>query len=192
MSTFNVKSGKIRVSDPCYKKDYDVNDGLIVSVPALNGEWTSVGTIVNEGRWGRRVSEISAEHSSFGEKSRFNYRVMSYTIGVDSGQAGIFDEEFFPEGELGEYDDLNNFYGKCCSKTHDENDHDVKFGIVEEGGFVSSSGYGDGSYDVDVYVDENNKAVKVVVVFIPEDEEEEEDYEDDYEDEEEDEDSEDN
>jgi hypothetical protein len=52
---------------------------------------------------------------------------------------------------------------------------DEQWGVLPNG-VVSSSGLGDGSYDVFGYKDENNEYVAFVVVFIYDDENDDDEY----------------
>jgi hypothetical protein len=107
-------------------------------------------------------------------------------VGVDSGQAGIFDKSSFKNDSLIEKDPEfhhayrrdkpgGRWYAACCDITLSEEEAGVLLG-----GVVSTSGYGDGGYDCFV-VKSGDEVVAVKIVFIGEDEDE--DIEDDYEDE---------
>jgi len=81
------------------------------------------------------------------------YQVESHIINVDSGQAGVFD------GDICDGDD-EDFYDRCCNTTL----KNPGYGYMK-GGFVSSSGYGDGGYECLVYKN-NGVAVGVEITFI--------------------------
>ena len=87
------------------------------------------------------------------------------TGGVDSGQAGIFDDSKYPDTdeERGEYGDNDRFYGKCCNKTM----NNEGCGVFD-GCFVSSSGYGDGSYNCYI-AEKDNEIIGIAIQFIDED-----------------------
>lgn len=142
---FRVKSGTVACSDPCY-------GGPDVKVPAKNGEWIAHVETSDEGSWGRRISKILVHHEEFSPVGN-RYQTESYTISVDSGQAGVFDGGIY-DGEDGD------FYDRCCKATLSKKG----YGYVP-GGFVSSSGYGDGGYECLVYK-KNGMAVGVEVTFI--------------------------
>lgn len=170
---FQVKSGKIRITDPCYSKD----TWCAGTVDALNGEWTAEAVISDEGSWGRRVAVLTVTHKDHKVGSPL---ITTIEAGVDSGQMSVFDEGAYPD-DTGEYNDLDSFYRKACNLTYSEED-DRKFGYFDEIGFVSSSGYGDGCYPAEVF-GENGAATKIVITFIDEEQEEEDDWdEDDFED----------
>ena len=140
---FKVTSGGICCSDPCYAYPS-------VHVDALNGDWVAKAEKTDEGSWGHRVSKIIVHHKSFSPIGN-NYQTETKIIGVDSGQAGVFDANIYNSG---------SFYDKCCSTTLGKQG----YGYVD-GGFVSSSGYGDGGYEAVIYK-KNNKAVAIEVTFI--------------------------
>jgi hypothetical protein len=153
---FKVKSGTVACTDPCYGTPD-------VKVAAKNGDWMAHVETSDEGSWGRRVSKILVHHVDFSPVGDC-CQEESHTIGVDSGQAGVFDGGGFDGND-------SIFYEICCNVTLSK----TGYGYVP-GGFVSSSGYGDGGYDCLVYK-KNGLAVGIEVTFIDHDDEEE-DYED--------------
>ena len=162
VGSFNVSCGQIRVSDPCYEKD---SDGGVTVDNVMNGEWTAYFDC-------DRLSEVVA--CVYAVHNMYKYAVDAHNlkeieqIGVDSGQAGIFDKVYYDVNQGGEYGDLETFYGKCCKITLDQ-----VCGIVEECGVVSSSGYGDGSYSVYVGYDKDGLIYCVYIEFVTEEEEDE-------------------
>jgi hypothetical protein len=95
----------------------------------------------------------------------------SFEVGVDSGQAGIYDEDYYRQYHS--EDDCNDdWYGDICDLT-------TPFGTKDGKCVVSSSGYGDGGYDCYLLKDKNNEVVGFQIVFI-EDEDEEDEYDDYY------------
>ena len=166
VGVFNVSCGQIRVSDPCYEKD---SDGGFTVDNVINGQWLAY---FDYDRFRDSVACVYAVHDMYRYKaSVYNLNDVAQ-IGVDSGQAGIFDKVYYDINQGGEYDNLETFYGKCCKITLDE-----VCGIVEEYGVVSSSGYGDGSYSVYVGYDKDGLVYCVYIEFVTEEEEE---YEDEY------------
>jgi hypothetical protein len=150
VESFKVSSGQIVIGDPCYS----VEMNRLVS--AKKGTWTAHVETSNEGSWGERVSKILVHHVDFSMYGR-NMLTESMTIGVDSGQAGVFD--------LSSYgDDGEDIYDDCCRQSLSKK----RCGFLP-GGFISSSGYGDGCYDVTVFK-EKGVSVAVEVVFICKDE----------------------
>jgi hypothetical protein len=112
---FEITSGKIRVTDPCYTKDIWCA-GVLEN--CLNGMWEAskvlYGNAITNG-WGERVGELKICHEQYlGSEC---YEKTDIDVGVDSGQAGFFDDEKYPDGETGEYGSMDTFYGKVCAGT---------------------------------------------------------------------------
>jgi len=143
LGEFMLTSGTMGAGDPCY-------GGASQSFPALSGLW-EVAVEYTEDRWGRRVKNLLA--SNKGGRPVGSYMKIGF-INVDSGQAGFFDIKI---------EDLLNeeYYDRICNLTLSSN----QGGTIEFGGF-SSTGYGDGSYDLSVRFDENGKATEAVIDFI--------------------------
>lgn len=139
--TFKVTSGRVVIGDPCYGS----ND----TYPALNGDWEADVDTLGCGDWGQRISRITVHHEEFDPS---NTKVMGHTFSVDSGQAGVFCS--------GSYDSEGDFYDMCCKETLSKKG----YGFVP-GGFVSSSGYGDGCYEYLVHT-VRGKVVCVELTFI--------------------------
>ena len=126
---FTVTSGRIRVSDPCYEPDiwcsYVIDD-------AKRGLWLSK-LKYSDGR----VSELHINH--FNHSAAEASMKTDARIGVDSAQAGFYDDQFFVENHGGRYGETGTFYHKNCTATIDEGG----YGIIDGSGVVSSSGWGD-------------------------------------------------
>lgn len=167
VGVFNVSCGQIRVSDPCYEKD---SDGGFTVDNVVNGQWLAY---FDFDRFRDSIACVFAVHNMYRDKvSVYNLHEVAQ-IGVDSGQASIFDKVYYDTNQGGEYGELDTFYGKCCHIT------EIKScGIVENCGVVSSSGYGDGEYPVYVCRDKNGLVYCVYIEFVSDEEEEE--YEDEY------------
>lgn len=163
-NTFTVNSGKLTVSDPCYDPGTWCS-GTIDNV--LNGTWKAILRADAFGSWGERVSELVAYHDAHSEYRRKADELCNFEVGVDSGQAGIFDAEYYAaHGGSGEFGEPDTFYGRCCAITMDD---DEPGGTLEHG-CVSSSGFGDGGYQAFVARNDAGQVVAVRVVFIGEDE----------------------
>jgi hypothetical protein len=137
-------SGHIVVTDPCYECGE-------ASSPAVPGRWVGRAFVSDRGDWGRRVASVVVHHESWDPTLAED--VKTTYIGVDSGQAGVFDSDTY------EYDH-ELLYDECCEVTSGLH------GYVE-GGWVSSSGYGDGGYKVKIYR-VCGKASAVEITFLPE------------------------
>jgi len=186
MNTFKIKSGKLHVTDPCY--DADTNCGLY-NLPAQNGEWEGEVERLDKKDWGMRVGELVVHHKDhFTEVHSGSWEELEGEVGVDSGQAGVFDSEIYPKGENdGEANDMSSFYGRACRETCPEFDRthakekeskglSLDCGVVDDGGFVSCSGYGDGGYTAYGVKNSKNELIAVKIVFIDDEDEEDEDY----------------
>lgn len=143
MKSFGV-SGRIVVSDPCYECG-DLN------VEALPGRWVGRAFTMDAGDWGPRVSEVVVHHESWDPTARGT--TTTRYIGVDSGQAGVFDGASYERDHEGLYD-------ACCLATSNF------YGYVD-GGWVTCSGYGDGAYRAKIHKIKG-RAVAVEITFIPE------------------------
>lgn len=137
-------SEKVIVSDPCYDRSVWC---MATDVAVKPGKYVVYIAKKDEKEFGTRVAVIMAVHEDYIKEIKEDWETYDCCIGVDSGQCGIFDDDIYPKDEKsgGEYDDENSFYGECCKLTLG----DSHFGLLRNGnGVVSSSGYGDGSYEL--------------------------------------------
>ena len=153
LGSFTV-TDKIIVADPCY--DYD-KFGTVTLHNVLAGKY--IATVEVEKNL---VVALHISHSNF-KNDILESENVGY-IAVDSGQAGFFDLDFFRKNEGGEVGDLNTFYGLACAITLSPK----QAGVIKKRGVVSSSGFGDGRYDVFVSRDEVGKIVAASLFFIEE------------------------
>lgn len=180
-NAFEVVSGKLFVSDPCY----DLDTWCAYHIPnAKKGVWRMESERDDRHGLGMRNVEIVAHHVDHTPMSH-EYRLGFDQIGVDSGQAGIFDAQFFKDDELvdgiphlGEFGICSEapWYSLCCDRTlyegeNNENPHHVCGAGVVPYGCVSSSGFGDGRYECFV-IEKDGKIVAVKIVFLTDDEDE--------------------
>jgi hypothetical protein len=141
VGTFEIKSGKVIVSDPCYDRETWCQ-GKLDNV--LNGTWKAILYIYDEGEWGKRVGHILVHHVDHPiSLDHDEWEQQDFDVGVDSGQAGIYDDADFRGCNVDEWYDLN------CGLTYNPKDINQHGGVLK-GGAVSSSGYGDGGYDCSV------------------------------------------
>lgn len=163
---------EVIVTDPCYEvgtwcqqKVKNVKEG-IYDVFVLNSEL--------EG-WGGRIGAICAIHS---EQANINCSLQweehGGTIGVDSGQCGIFSLDSYrkdnlfkinPKFQFDAERDGDKWYAHMCDKTLS----DDSWGVYGYGA-VSSSGIGDGAYDLYTLTDDDGKVVGFLIDFLIEDE----------------------
>lgn len=168
-------SNEVIVSDPCYEVPTWCQ---IIVRDVLPGEYVSEITRVDLDGWGNRVSTLSCVHKDYIERQlELSWVEHSGTIGVDSGQAGIFSMESYrkdkyvedlPKYDFGGMFPLTNeegeqWYGHCCHLTLGNE----SWGVYDEG-VVSESGVGDGSYPLFVLMD-GEKTVGFLIDFYLED-----------------------
>jgi hypothetical protein len=186
-----IKLGtSVRVSDPCYTDDVWCKTKL---TNVKEGNYEVYVEHSDEGSWGNRVSRLTVAHEDFKHLRHDNFNWEEHSeIGVDSGQAGIFCESSYrndevakdivtPTGDwIGFPSSISNensgdvFYDKMCAFTING---DGRWGSYESG-VVTSSGYGDGGYPLDVLKLEDGTIVGMRVTYIDDEEEDEEEEED--------------
>lgn len=183
MKEFEITSGKIVCSDPCYKTDVWCM-GIVDNVE--NGSWIAIADKKDMGDWGERITSLFIGNKQHLERNPklvdyvFEDEPLNFAGGVDSGQFGFFDFANYRNDESAkdlekydfgtEYDieDGDKWYRACSNLTLG----DESWGVLPNG-VVSSSGFGDGSYDVYGYKDAYDKYVAFAVVFIYDEEDEE-------------------
>jgi len=151
---FFYVTDKIIVADPCY--DYN-NLGTLLLDNVLSGKYIASAEVVNN-----LISALAISHSHF--KNKMLESESAGYISVDSGQAGFFDLDFFRNNQGGEFGDLETFYGLACAITLSPK----QAGVIKKCGVVSSSGFGDGCYEVLVCKNEGGKIVAASVIFFEE------------------------
>ena len=176
IGAFVIESGTLRVSDPCYDIDTWCAGDL---ENVKNGMWDALVVKSDEGDWGVRCAELIIVHEDFKMPVDFDidWEAADIEVGVDSGQAGFFDKKFYKddsvieESHYGsyEFDCDGAFYSACGSHTLSP----LGAGVIRNGA-VSSSGYGDGGYKCEYFM-EDDEIVAARIIFIS-------DQEDDYDD----------
>lgn len=151
--TFEITSGFVHVTDPCYEVETWCGN---YNLPARNGTWRAeVSLDDDEGP----VASFVTIHEDYQGKN-LTWKYLENEVGVDSGQAGIFDASIYEPKTP--YGDEEKFYGRCCAATLSEK----HCGVVFNKGFVSNSGFGDGGYDGYGAYDFAGNLIAVKVVFI--------------------------
>lgn len=170
LGSFEIVSGKVRITDPCYSPGTWCS-GQVENV--RKGRWKAQIFTKEVAGWGNRVWELEA----FAENSNLDfvaYERLKFEVGVDSGQAGIFDSSHYQdasvvssETEIAEYIKDDAWYGMCCAASHNEKTG-LSAGIIPYG-VNSSSGFGDGGYTAYAKYDPLTKEViSLKIVFISE------------------------
>jgi hypothetical protein len=162
-------SDTVIITDPCYDRNTwcQINDLKIKS-----------GTYMTYSVYDYKYSIISMIGCFHTEKFEDIYDALNHDwiemkeeIGVDSGQAGIFDDLAYPIlKEIGKYEDnllntkseeYDTFYEECCQITS----HPFDSGVLNNRmGVVSSSGFGDGGYSAFKVV-MNDEIVGLLIYF---------------------------
>lgn len=173
LGQFTLTQPTLRVTDPCY----DVGTWCTGTLQALPGRW-SAKTVVGPTDWHVRVLTLQVSHESLGDvpvDSHESLEKAGLNAGVDSGQCGFFDDALYPrDSQQLEYED-GTFYNDCCRSTLDRSNPGGA--VVRDMGAVSSSGYGDGGYEVYVKRDADGLVVLAQLVFIGDGEEEDDEDE---------------
>lgn len=167
LGTFEIVSGSMIVSDPCYEAGLWCCNKL---ERVRRGAWEAETNIVNEAPWGKRVALRSAHHEAFDEAG-CSLETADFDVGVDSGQAGFFDAVHYRDAgvfpDASDKADAEEWYKRCCQLTLSP----MLSGVLPYG-VVSASGYGDGAYECRLYRDQRDEIVRVDVCFIPDADEE--------------------
>ena len=162
---------KVRVSDPCYGTEVWCA-GTLDNVK--EGLYNVEVEMSDEGTWGNRVKSLTVVHTDYKGLLFFNESTR-FEVGVDSGQAGIYDEDYYNKYHTADDCD-DDWYDDICNLTNPAGTKDGKC-------VVSSSGYGDGCYICELVV-EGSEVVAIRITFIEDEEEyDEDDYEDEWEEE---------
>jgi hypothetical protein len=160
---FTIQSGEVLVTDPCYERPH-TPENILQNV--RNGVWHAFIERLDH-IWGLPISELIVRHCATPDSIKID-DLARFDVPVDSGQAGFFDDQFYPTGDTGDYGDPNSFYGRVCNLTMSPK----RAGVVAFGA-VSSSGYGDSCYDCYIAKDEDGVIIAAKIVFIGDDLDEE-------------------
>lgn len=161
------------VTDPCY------TDGTWCSKELKNiqvGSFKCFFCYSDEGGQERKVSYLIAIHEDFLDyidfKDKFQFdskkicKIPYYNvIGVDSGQAGIFNYDYYIEHQPDNRWELNidgekSWYRRICDITCS----DELGGIIDNNGVVSQSGDGDGPYSCFTFYDIKTEEIIGIVI----------------------------
>lgn len=172
MTNTIILGNEVIVSDPCYSIPTWCQK-IVKNV--LPGEYSVFCKKYDSEGWGNRVSMLMAVHTDHEDNIlKWKLEGPRGIIGVDSGQAGIFDITTYrvnPENvEMGDGDtsffgvipddkEEEQWYTRICSHTLG----DKHWGHYKNG-VVSSSGFGDGGYDLFV-ARVNRKVVAFAIDF---------------------------
>lgn len=164
-------SNEVMVSDPCYVVPTWCQHKLTNVLP---GEYQCYVAKFEASFWGERCSFIITVHKDYNTDEKLNWRTLkSATVGVDSGQAGIFSMETYRKDGVfltgqsnftkkygsSKDDGGEDWYGHMCDITTEGNG----WGTYPNG-IVSRSGCGDGSYELRV-AKHKGKVIGMVLDF---------------------------
>lgn len=171
-----IKLGtKVVVSDPCYEIP---NWCQAVIRNVRKGTYRVQCTRKEFDGWGERNTKLMVTHEKF-EPNNLRWSLSNHAIGVDSGQAGVFDFKTYRvdsdnvpmgKGDISFFtiedgdDSAEKWYQKMCSYTLS----DEGWSIYPQGA-VCRSGIGDGSYELWIARDEKRKVVGFIIDFLLED-----------------------
>lgn len=102
---------KVRVSDPCYDVDTWCA-GTLENV--LQGKYQCYSQDVDAGDWGIRVASIEVRHEDYLDVEPTE--LQDIDVGVDSGQAGIYDLNYFIKARE-DKDGEDAWYKRVCDLT---------------------------------------------------------------------------
>jgi hypothetical protein len=144
---------EVIVSDPSYEVGIWCQAKLN-SVKA--GKYIGFAEMIHDADWGVRVSRLYAINKDFASREYWNWELDSNEIGVDSGQAGIFDMSNYRNDQV-EFQNVPNVPFMDDMKGDEAGDTwyrnitkitlNKDYGIYESGIF-SRSGIGDGGYSL--------------------------------------------
>lgn len=186
VGAFVLSQPKMLVSDPGYKKG---DFGAAEVNGCKTGEWLSSFN-VNRYEWDiggtlqedERVAAIFVRHESIKSDSVFDgisfkngiirypqeWNLLSENIGVDSGQAGIFDASKYGDNDLFDAEGRCGFgdkwYSNCCDLTLEGHG-----GIVANMGVCAASGFGDGAYALWGHKAKDGQYDAMVLFFLEDD-----------------------
>ncbi|AFS70352.1 SMI1/KNR4 family protein [Exiguobacterium antarcticum] len=140
---FMVESNELIVTDPYYGLEEATDLQLILS-NVKSGSWTAA-TIYTEDEWVKQLLAFEGDKKRSGKWHR-----QEQLVGVDSALAGIFDWTAYRQNQAMEFETVVS--------------SDDQAGIVSFG-TVSSSGFGDGLYDVDIQYNVSRQIVGVRIDF---------------------------
>ena len=171
-------SNEVIVTDPCYTVGTWCTEKL---TNVLSGKYHCYYNSEETEDWGYRVTAIKIVHQNYNDSNSagydFQWEEINQEIGVDSGQCGIFDFDYYDREKKTEeaikaddslkWDpfDPSYLYGKCCRATIGEYNSE-KCKSIENKGVVASSGYGDGTYTLYVAKNLDDKVFALKLVFI--------------------------
>lgn len=151
----------VYISDPCYDIDTDCQAKVDNILPGEYLCFSNMSYISDT--WKFRVQDITIINKDYYINEdildKLIYEHLDEEIGVDSGQCGIFDSEYYKEKHKDDLDE--DWYTRIFDITDD-----YFSGTIDNLGLVSVSGYGDGTYTAYVAKNTEGKVISIKVIFI--------------------------
>lgn len=158
------------ISDPCYQASDQGERHGHYEVGDAGGTWNiETETTDDTQGWGTRVKKVTIERAD-APYSLDSVGVVD-VLGVDAGLMGAYDRRSLPL----DYDELlatlhpSHFWHHAphLVKESDPEPDTNEPVEIPTGGFVCSTGYGDGGYELFRWNDSDGRPAKFEVVFIP-------------------------
>jgi hypothetical protein len=157
MHQIELNGNAVTVTDPCYEPGTWCAKTIKNILP---GKWNCRAFTKKCGTWGRRIAALTIRHEDY-PKGRIGH--FAGVAGVDSGQCGFFDPDYFEKNQPDDdYDNPSSWYRRVCDITSSG----PEWGTIDGYGVVSSSGYGDGGYDIYTRRNRDGRVVGVMLRFI--------------------------
>lgn len=161
---------KVMISDPCYCINA-LDQGVLENV--REGFWDAYIKTSNEGDEGVYVSELVAINLDYNsEYNELNSEdineLQEFTVGVDSGTAGIFDYDYYCKCHNENGVDDEWYDNQICNQFFptyaiDSYENSV---FTEFNGVASTTGYGDGAYNCYVVRNTEGEIIGIKIVYI--------------------------
>lgn len=154
---------RVIVSDPAYSPNMWCQ-GVVQNMKP--GAYKVYGEVIDCGDWGNRVSRIWIIHEDYINadiNALLNYKFEEFEVGVDSGNAGIYDFEYYQNLYAGNTRP-NDWYDRIPEVTYN-NPTGQYFGTLDEKCIIASAGYGDGTYTCQTGRNDADECVYVEVDF---------------------------
>lgn len=150
---------KVVVSDPCYKSGTLC---MIEDLPVVPGTYGAHIVFDTESL---RVLSLTVWHKDYspGEAKCTDEEWLSDYINVDSGQAGIYDADYFytyHDKSVYNSAEYHDWYTAACSCTTDDTSY---ADVMDDSCVISRAGWGDGAYAVGV---NRNAAGDIIAITV--------------------------
>lgn len=149
---------KVVISDPCYESGTWC---MITDLPVVPGTYEAHIEFDTESE---RVLSLTAWHKDYlpDEATCADEEWLLDPIGVDSGQAGIYDADYFHRyHDLSKItkQELNAWYRDACGCTDNYAD------TMDDSCVISRSGWGDGGYSAGVKRNDNGDIIAITISY---------------------------